>query len=488
MKTGCLDCPSLPYSARKLDGVTTQIPATFPPTAAFASIGDDGEVTIRYPLFNYEIQEGNTKKDGKEQATKFALVMHEGVKHVHATKIELFDIKGNKLDWKILPERLKKSPHVLVSWTGPVDPFYLQIARDDTLILVVPNPLVPPVNESAEQPVSRANAKEGPTLQSVTRIGFPGANKDARVWLGLAKGRRENPSSPSFVFYPVDRQHDVPCAFAGREFPNPIPFAKEDRAGYPITVTFPTGTKISHCEGKLFDSEGHTVYVWLSSPESPANPDYASSQETSIAIIAKEPLVIAAKYTVEVSAEIDGVKWHAKWRFTTAGPIPLHEPSEKLGTVPQLANDGEARRDGRPLEKPDEVVAKTIVASINRHRCLLQLNDVVLDEELSKGCECHAGYVAKNIGKPQIDGLKIHEEDRTLPGFTPEGQRAGRSSIISLYISQPKGMIDKHMACFYHRIPIIDPALTRIGFGMAELAEGRWVVVVDVLSDLRKER
>jgi len=54
-------------------------------------------------------------------------------------KVRVFDVTGKLLDLKDIPKRLTKSTPVLVSADGKeVDPFYLTLARAETLVIVAP--------------------------------------------------------------------------------------------------------------------------------------------------------------------------------------------------------------------------------------------------------------------------------------------------------------------------------------------------------------
>jgi hypothetical protein len=63
---------------------------------------------------------------------------------VDVKDFESFDATGKKADADTLAARLKKNPTVLVSFHGEVDPFYLRVVKEDTLILVVNQPLKGP--------------------------------------------------------------------------------------------------------------------------------------------------------------------------------------------------------------------------------------------------------------------------------------------------------------------------------------------------------
>jgi hypothetical protein len=53
--------------------------------------------------------------------------------------VQILGVDGKKVDEKIVAKKLKKRTPVLVSVNGqPVDPFYLKLIKEDTLIVVLP--------------------------------------------------------------------------------------------------------------------------------------------------------------------------------------------------------------------------------------------------------------------------------------------------------------------------------------------------------------
>jgi uncharacterized protein YkwD len=118
---------------------------------------------------------------------------------------------------------------------------------------------------------------------------------------------------------------------------------------------------------------------------------------------------------------------------------------------------------------------------LNRGRTLVGLEPVMLDAKLSHGCQQHARYIVSNLDHPNVQGLGIHEEDPSLPGASSEGTQAGHSSVIAV-ISDPADSVDNWMATLYHRIPLLDPALRRIGYGQELHPFRGWVTVLDATS------
>jgi hypothetical protein len=97
---------------------------------------------------------------------------------------------------------------------------------------------------------------------------------------------------------------------------------------------------------------------------------------------------------------------------------------------------------------------------------------------LSKACDLHALYMTKNESR----GLSGHEEDPRGVGYTEEGARAGKRSVISPFAPQesPLEAVDSLMATLYHRVALLNPAVGEIGVGWASRRDGLGFLVVDV--------
>jgi uncharacterized protein YkwD len=299
----------------------------------------------------------------------------------------------------------------------------------------------------------------------IRRIGLGLARHPQRGWicvLDVYRGR----GSDEIVIYPIDGQTHVPVAFPGHESPNPIPEATVDRAGYPVTVTFPRSFSVKNAVAVLKDASGREVDAWVSTPEKPAyKTEY---QANTVCLFAKEVLRPTTAYAVKVTATVNKRAWTRTWTFTTADDDKTTQPSRHPSALAQL----------------------------NAYRKIVGQEPVTLDRAISRGCSLHAEYVLKNADHPSVAGLGVHNEDPSLPGYTPEGARAGKASVIwrwssrglasaSLGKSAPAMAVDTWMHTFFHRLPLIDPDLKRIGFGLAHREEDHaaWVVVVmDVAS------
>lgn len=86
------------------------------------------------------------------------------------------------------------------------------------------------------------------------------------------------------------------------------------------------------------------------------------------------------------------------------------------------------------------------------------------DPDLSENCGLHAHYLT--LHPEQQKWPDAHEEYADKDGFTVEGQWAGTHSVIAWggmkdYVEG----VDLWMASFYHRLPLTDPGVMRLGWG-----------------------
>jgi uncharacterized protein YkwD len=255
-------------------------------------------------------------------------------------------------------------------------------------------------------------------------------------------------------FYPAPDQENVPLVYPPNEVPSPIPARSraEPRneialAGYAITVLFGPRVRVTAATAKLVDDKKAEVDGWFSTPEKPA---IAGFPQHSLCFLPKAPLRPGTRYTARFQAEVNGKPWRRTWSFTT-----LKEPDH-------YSDDLEEK----------------ITAQVNAVRKTAGLQPVHLDAELSRGCQSHARYLARNHRRPEILGMSMHRQDADLPGASPEGARAAKESVIAVVLD-PQTCIENWMATLYHRIPILTPNLERIGFGHARIQGHKWVCVLD---------
>lgn len=288
-----------------------------------------------------------------------------------------------------------------------------------------------------------------PNLRSIGFACVRGRRQGWATVMNVQSGREK--SRAQAVFYPAPDQRDVPVSFPnGGEEPNPIPEDPDGRAGFPITSTFPINEPIKNAYGKLTDEKGEDVPCWFSSPEKPANKAHAKTQGNTICLIPKNPLAPKSTYYVEFKGSVVGKAWEKKWTFTTgiSGPSP-------------------------------DAAIKSVIERINHYRALAGVPGAVSDESLSRGCQLHAEYLAKNADALLKSKASVNDEDPELPWFTAEGLKSARQSFVFSNAPTPVMQIDDLMATFTSRVVVLDPNLQRIGFGAAHDVGRGWRCVLD---------
>jgi uncharacterized protein YkwD len=247
------------------------------------------------------------------------------------------------------------------------------------------------------------------------------------------------------VVYPAPKQSGVPLSFAGGpEAPDKV------AAGYPITVSFPHNVKAKDTMLDVRDAKGKPLDGFRFTPEKSLRPD---DQRNSIALIPNALLERSTTYHAKTSAVVDGKPWSLAWSFTT-----------------EDATDA------------DGAWAKMALAKVNAYRQRAGLKPVALDAALCGPCLAHARYLVINEGHEKLQGLLAHQEFPGLPGYSAEGDKAGRASDIGIGDYEPIDAVDSWMATLYHRVPILEPNLKTVGFGCARGRRQGWVTVLDVNS------
>jgi hypothetical protein len=83
--------------------------------------------------------------------------------------------------------------------------------------------------------------------------------------------------------------------------------------------------------------------------------------------------------------------------------------------------------------------------------------DVVEVPGWTEGCRRHMAYIAAN------GGVLTHEEDPSLPGYTPDGAQTGRRSVITPLEDAFNAQGNAFEFAPLHLMQVLAPALTRMG-------------------------
>jgi hypothetical protein len=104
------------------------------------------------------------------------------------------------------------------------------------------------------------------------------------------------------------------------------------------------------------------------------------------------------------------------------------------------------------------------------------VHDVTADASLSEGARLHAAYLNRHP-EQIVAWPDAHEEYVDHEGFTSAGAWAGSHAVIHPGAKSAQDAIDGWMGTFYHRLPLIDPGLMGIGWGVEKTC-----AVLDVTS------
>lgn len=110
------------------------------------------------------------------------------------------------------------------------------------------------------------------------------------------------------------------------------------------------------------------------------------------------------------------------------------------------------------------------LSRLNAYRAMAGLPPVAEEPAWRDGCEKHARYMVKN-------DVITHQEDPGNPWYTPEGDTCGRNAniMVSSSATAPDSYaIDVWMQAPFHAVGMLDPRLTRVGYGSYREADGGW--------------
>lgn len=158
------------------------------------------------------------------------------------------------------------------------------------------------------------------------------------------------------------------------------------------------------------------------------------------------------------------------------GPEYETKVERTLSSFTVYLNNEVLYRISRPDRPPARV--EDVVMAINLKRVKAGLGVIRPVPGLSKGCDLHALYLTKNDAR----GLSAHEEDPRATGYTEEGARAGKRSVISPFPPHetPVEAVESLMATLYHRVALLNPTVVEVGVGWANRRDGLGFLVVDV--------
>jgi hypothetical protein len=130
---------------------------------------------------------------------------------------------------------------------------------------------------------------------------------------------------------------------------------------------------------------------------------------------------------------------------------------------------------------------KVALDTVNGYRSAVGAPPVSEDPALSQGAEAHAYYYLFNLGQPQLQGLGIHSEDESLPGFTGAnsllrdrhfGYSGTRGAEVIDHVATPEGSVRVWIDSVYHRYPLLARETAAAGFAVVSLG----IVSISILD------
>jgi hypothetical protein len=103
------------------------------------------------------------------------------------------------------------------------------------------------------------------------------------------------------------------------------------------------------------------------------------------------------------------------------------------------------------------------VKHLNKRRKFMKLPPVTEDWSASIGGYYHGIYLKVNKDHPSVAGLGAHNEDRKLPSWTPEGEKAAGG--ILAWGGSAEGMMDMWLNSRFHRHPVMNRDCGKVAFG-----------------------
>lgn len=143
-----------------------------------------------------------------------------------------------------------------------------------------------------------------------------------------------------------------------------------------------------------------------------------------------------------------------------------------LGTI----HPGPARADESPAAPAGAAADQAkALELLNAYRTAVGSAPVSEDSALNKACKAHSAFYVANVSKYNAKGLSPHKEDATFgSGFTgvdfwdrckAAGYTGFASGEVIAFEGTPAGALQGWIDTVYHRLPLLDPVTTEIGFG-----------------------
>lgn len=129
-------------------------------------------------------------------------------------------------------------------------------------------------------------------------------------------------------------------------------------------------------------------------------------------------------------------------------------------------------------QQPSRDLEQQVLSRVNFYRQAVGLTPVSLDTLLSAHCREHTQYMMLNRGTEAVAGLNAHNQRPELPGASRNGAECGKAADLFPGVRNLEYAVDVWMAGIYHRRPILDPKLERVGVGYTQLPDGSYMAAL----------
>lgn len=124
-----------------------------------------------------------------------------------------------------------------------------------------------------------------------------------------------------------------------------------------------------------------------------------------------------------------------------------------------------------PPAPGSDTSAEDGLALLAEFRSLAGLSPPQVDDAMSAGCAAHLDYLVweSTTGGKGTCFLSHTEDDHDNPYYAPEHEAAGKDSVIACAVGSDGRQtlaqaVDVWMNSLYHRLPLLHPGLTKIGY------------------------
>jgi hypothetical protein len=156
------------------------------------------------------------------------------------------------------------------------------------------------------------------------------------------------------------------------------------------------------------------------------------------------------------------------FRATLGEPLARFETRWREWMVPALRADLATRlagSSGRARDPNADELLDTLASIRSRAWPEAELEPIWIDPALSAGARAHASYLRLHPEQAAA-WPDAHEEWPDREGFSAAGCWAAGHSVIISGVSGPRRAIDGWMGTFYHRLPLLDPGVMGVGWGI----------------------